>query len=347
MEGVADGFEREFRKRRGSRVLKHLLFFCNSWDSFLFITSRAKHIHIFGIFLRFYGQQLLEVHQENANEIPQDVQSQANHVRLVFSTHGISRPFLPSMIQKNSEAEVQQHTAHASTLLSNLKDSSNRYKAVGAALDEVCKLKGVGPATGTLVLSIYDPRHVPFFADEVFAWVVDRGGNEGWSDQRFEVKNLKLKYDRKEYAALWEGVSKVVKGVGEVTAQEIEKTAYVLMYADVLSEDERVELESLVMGKTKVERPDQVAVEADGTAETKRLGKNGHEADGSTAEEIDPKGPKEVTSGKSVSRQSQGRKRKAQTTDNLEPGPGLRRSKRAKMRKNFKSLYNAGKHAFD
>ncbi|KAJ9656791.1 hypothetical protein H2198_004679 [Neophaeococcomyces mojaviensis] len=262
-------------------------------------------------------------------------------------THGISRPFLPSMIQKNSEAEVQQHTAHASTLLSNLKDSSNRYKAVGAALDEVCKLKGVGPATGTLVLSIYDPRHVPFFADEVFAWVVDRGGNEGWSDQRFEVKNLKLKYDRKEYAALWEGVSKVVKGVGEVTAQEIEKTAYVLMYADVLSEDERVELESLVMGKTKVERPDQVAVEADGTAETKRLGKNGHEADGSTAEEIDPKGPKEVTSGKSVSRQSQGRKRKAQTTDNLEPGPGLRRSKRAKMRKNFKSLYNAGKHAFD
>ena len=46
-------------------------------------------------------------------------------------------------------------------------------------------LRGVGPATASLVLSVAFPMDVPFFGDEVFEWLC---GGEG-------PEKRKLKYD--------------------------------------------------------------------------------------------------------------------------------------------------------
>lgn len=87
-------------------------------------------------------------------------------------------------------------------------------------------LKGIGPATASLLLSCYDPVKVPFFADEVyryFHW--EEAKNKGW--------DRKIKYTMKEYKDLFDKVQVLQERLenesGEqVTAIEIEKMAYVL-----------------------------------------------------------------------------------------------------------------------
>lgn len=96
------------------------------------------------------------------------------------------------------------------------------------ALTQLCKLKGVGPATASLLLSVYDPVHAPFFSDELFRWIC-WDEKAGW--------DRKIKYDAKEYRMLCEGVQVLVERFGsrvegadgkEVQAVELEKVAYVL-----------------------------------------------------------------------------------------------------------------------
>lgn len=147
------------------------------------------------------------------------------------STHGTYRPFLPGMIQKNSEDEVRSSTRKASklvvagTLLA--QDSAEAItKQIEAALTEVCVLKGVGPATGTLVLSAFNPVLVPFFEDELFRWLVPG-------------HTAKLKYDRKEYKAMLGKALEVVLSMHGVEARDLEKVAYVAEHLDVLGEDEK------------------------------------------------------------------------------------------------------------
>lgn len=43
------------------------------------------------------------------------------------------------------------------------------------ALKTITKLKGIGPATASLLLSVHDPEHVIFFSDEAFYWLCCEG----------------------------------------------------------------------------------------------------------------------------------------------------------------------------
>lgn len=142
------------------------------------------------------------------------------------------------MVNKNSPAEIEAATIKISTLSKDIskhtvstKTSPGAKKAVTEliekALTEICTLKGVGPATGSLVLSVYIPRIVPFFGDEVFKWVVGEKG--------------KLKYDRKEYGEFLGKILDVLLGeqLGkEFGASELEKVGYVMGHLDVLGSDE-------------------------------------------------------------------------------------------------------------
>jgi len=104
------------------------------------------------------------------------------------------------------------------------------------ALDTVCKLQGVGPATGTLVLSVFtiEMKHnVPFFEDELFEWCFPEHG--------------KLKYNQKEYSQLCVKVNEIAQRL-HVKAVELEKTAYVLKHIDTLGEEEKRKLEELSKG---------------------------------------------------------------------------------------------------
>jgi hypothetical protein len=90
------------------------------------------------------------------------------------------------------------------------------------ALKQVTKLKGVGPATASLVLSAYDPASAIFFSDEVFRWLCwnePMKGNRGW--------DRKIGYTVKEYILLAEKAAELIKRL-KVTALEMEMVAYVL-----------------------------------------------------------------------------------------------------------------------
>ncbi|XP_058621458.1 uncharacterized protein zgc:112496 isoform X1 [Onychostoma macrolepis] len=71
-------------------------------------------------------------------------------------TKGKFRPRLKQLIGSNSEEAVQSSTSKAFGLLPDVQ----------AAITELCKLKGVGPATASAVLAAGAPGEVAFMADE-------------------------------------------------------------------------------------------------------------------------------------------------------------------------------------
>lgn len=84
------------------------------------------------------------------------------------------------------------------------------------AVAELSSLKGIGPATASLLLSVCEPAEVPFFGDEVFVWVM-LGGKKG-----------KIGYTAKEYSSFVEKVGEVTGRLG-VTAEEVEKAGYAVV----------------------------------------------------------------------------------------------------------------------
>lgn len=132
----------------------------------------------------------------------------------IISMHGTNRPSLPGLIAQNSEEVVESTTKSAFALY---KSDPANYTAPLKKLEE---LKGVGPATASLLLSILDGDNAPFFSDELFRWVCWDEARGGWK--------RKIKYDKKEYGMLWEGVKTLRNRLGEgVSAVDLEKCAYV------------------------------------------------------------------------------------------------------------------------
>ncbi|KAF2142380.1 uncharacterized protein K452DRAFT_226785 [Aplosporella prunicola CBS 121167] len=143
--------------------------------------------------------------------------------------HGQFRPQLLSLIRKNDDQEVKETTGSAFRIY--LADREDWR----AALKELCKLKGVGVATGALILSTLDPQHAPFFSDELFRWLhwdeqTKPGQPKGWE--------RKISYVEKEYVSLveklkrfenerWSSIESTKEDVGEFNALAVEKVAYV------------------------------------------------------------------------------------------------------------------------
>lgn len=156
------------------------------------------------------------------------------------------------MVRKNDASAVEKQTSNAFEKLEN--PSSNSAPSVPtlvAALDSVCKLTGIGPATGTLILNIFDPKHIPFFQDEMFSWFLP--------DQR----DAKLKYTQKEYLQLYGAVAPVLQKLG-VQAVELEKVAYVLWHKDLLEVAELSKLEQALSGHSSdiVEAPKAIKIQS-------------------------------------------------------------------------------------
>ncbi|KAH8730085.1 hypothetical protein GQ44DRAFT_747095 [Phaeosphaeriaceae sp. PMI808] len=125
--------------------------------------------------------------------------------------HGTFRPKLLQLVSSNDDETVQDTTSAA------FRDLTARLPAVKT----LSVLKGIGPATASLLLSVAAPASVPFFSDELFRWCMwdESGSPGGW--QR------KIKYNNKEYEALVGKVDVLVKRLG-VRAVDAEKVAWVL-----------------------------------------------------------------------------------------------------------------------
>ena len=123
-------------------------------------------------------------------------------------------------------------------------DSNDVAKSISA----LNKLKGVGPATSSLLLSCYDPIQVPFFSDELFRYLHwEEAKNKGW--------DRKITYTIKEYKDLFSKVctfrSRIEElGKAQVSAIDIEKVAYVLGKEASRSKNSRTNVEAAEADKT-------------------------------------------------------------------------------------------------
>lgn len=100
-----------------------------------------------------------------------------------------------------------------------IQDAVDQYKNksdVSTAVDALVKLKGIGPATASLLLAVHDPDNVIFFADEAFYWLCCGG------------KRDLIKYNPKEYKEL-NAKSQALARRLNVGAIDVERVAYVLM----------------------------------------------------------------------------------------------------------------------
>jgi hypothetical protein len=113
------------------------------------------------------------------------------------------------LVSSNEPSYVKETIQEASRLYKEKSD-------VSGALKILTKLKGIGPATASLLLAVLDPERVIFFADEAFYWLCC-GGKQG-----------EIKYNAKEYDALCARAHELCKRL-DVRAVDVEKVAYVMM----------------------------------------------------------------------------------------------------------------------
>lgn len=113
-----------------------------------------------------------------------------------------------NLVSSNTEATA------ASTIAKAM--SSYTPSTIPAALTTLTALRGIGPATASLLLSVHDAENVLFFSDEAFWWLCCDG------------KKDSIKYNPKEYEMLRGAAAKLMKRLG-VTAVDVEKAAYVVM----------------------------------------------------------------------------------------------------------------------
>jgi len=122
-----------------------------------------------------------------------------------------------NLVSSNDSAKVADTIRDAMTAYWKGKDAD-------AALKEITILKGVGPATAALLLSVHDPDNVIFFSDEAYWWLCCGG------------KKDSIKYNPKEYQALRDA-ARGLRDRLEVGATDIEKVAYVMYKGEPAQED--------------------------------------------------------------------------------------------------------------
>lgn len=138
-------------------------------------------------------------------------------------SHGKFRPTLRALVQQNGESDVENTTSEA---FASYSASPKNATDVKSAINTLAKLRGVGPATASLLLSVFDSETAPFFSDELYRWCMFEPGNgKGW--------DRTIKYNLKEYQELCGKVDSLRERFRKdheirLSAVDIEKVAYVL-----------------------------------------------------------------------------------------------------------------------
>ncbi len=129
--------------------------------------------------------------------------------------HGTFRPKLLALVQSNDTETVARASSRAATLLGE--------NEAPQAMRELASLKGVGPATASLILSALHPKDAIFFSDEAFRWLTapSHGAARGspW--------DAKIKYTMDEYRVLVDACTRLRTRL-IVGASEVERVAWVL-----------------------------------------------------------------------------------------------------------------------
>ena len=151
----------------------------------------------------------------------------------------------------NSEQDVVDSSKKAFSSI-NLNKASD----IKGPITILAKLKGIGPATASLVLSCYNPEAIPFFSDELYLyvhWNYDDSSNSGiWS--------RRIKYTLFEYSSLFKEIWKIRQRIEQedhenVSYADLEKVAFVLRKetaAGLSSSDDKVVEGNMSAGKAEL-----------------------------------------------------------------------------------------------
>ncbi|KAL2872158.1 uncharacterized protein BJX67DRAFT_369529 [Aspergillus lucknowensis] len=177
--------------------------------------------------------------------------------------HGIYRPTLLSMISSNQERAIQTATAAAfePPPPPPVKPGDNAAAATAAEewtqIDRrlealTSPLRGVGPATASLILSIASPAEIPFYSDDVYLWLcagvypslsaegIWVKGETGGKKEVRQNGELNVKYNVPEYRRLWGAVRGLrgrldgegEKGASGVSCADVERVAFVVRHIE-------------------------------------------------------------------------------------------------------------------
>ncbi|KAL2063599.1 hypothetical protein VTL71DRAFT_5404 [Oculimacula yallundae] len=125
--------------------------------------------------------------------------------------HGAYRPTLPKLVASNTNDSVATATKDAfAAYADNNKDIAKVISKLSTPL------KGIGPATASLLLAIHDPQNIVFFSDELFSYLTADG------------KKVEPKYTTKEFETIHTEAQSIMSRLS-CTPIELEKVAYVLV----------------------------------------------------------------------------------------------------------------------
>lgn len=148
--------------------------------------------------------------------------------------HGKFRPNLLKLAESNSAADVAQTTRDAFIIVGS-SNTDDQFGPVEKAMKVLVSMRGIGPATASLLLSYASPSSVPFFSDELFRFA-------HWHGQSCVPGGVKpakegaewdrpIRYTTKEYHSLFEEVRSLrlkLREAGlQLSTMELEKAAWV------------------------------------------------------------------------------------------------------------------------
>ena len=153
------------------------------------------------------------------NVIPPHAKPNADIVA-AHRKHGTYRPNLSKLVASNNARDIRATTETAFSAWD--RSSSDPVQS----LTMLTKLKGIGPATASLLLSCYDSTRVPFFSDELYRYV-------RWEDAKNSGWDRKIGYTMKEYKDLFARTTELRERLEKasketVSALDLEKAAYIL-----------------------------------------------------------------------------------------------------------------------
>jgi len=124
-----------------------------------------------------------------------------NIVLIFVRKKGKFRPTLKKLISQNEEEDIISITQTVFRLITNEKNSNpskDEYKKlIKSGMTQLVKLRGVGPATASLLLSILNKitkLAPPFYSDEAAEFLFEK-----FSDSSNVGGEIKLKYSMAEY----------------------------------------------------------------------------------------------------------------------------------------------------
>lgn len=137
---------------------------------------------------------------------------------------GIYRPTLNALIASNDDESVVEITTEAFREFAHSTPDTQLEKAQNS-VKTLCELRGVGPATASLLASVAHPDFLPFFSDELYYWLYDNSKG---------LKLEKIKYNMAEYKQILSSVQEIRDRLdkeyegGPPRADDIERAAFVI-----------------------------------------------------------------------------------------------------------------------